>query len=88
MRKSPDTAGALALIVGVFIAFFVLVAVAACNDTGGGTTYYPRDTSHGYYDTHHHYHYYPRYHGGVKVRPAPRPNFKPKAPSFRKSTRR
>ena len=68
---------AVTLIVGAFLALFVLIAVVACNTKGGGTTYYPHDTSHGYYDVHHHYHYYPKYgNGRVRVKPAPKP-YKP-----------
>jgi uncharacterized membrane protein YgcG len=87
MRKSTGEIEFLTVIVGVFVALFILVAVVACNGGGGGgnTYYYPQDTSHGYYDTHHHYHYYPKYNPksrsyvkpksggfGVKVKPAPK----------------
>jgi len=87
MRKSTAGTEFITVVVGLFVALFILVAVVACNggSGGGNTYYYPQDTSHGYYDTHHHYHYYPKYdrHSrlyvkprsggfGVKVKPAPK----------------
>lgn len=86
MRRDKGEASLTAIVVGLFVALFIVVAVVACRDTGGGDSYYyPRDTTHGYYDTHHHYHYYPKYNPhskayvkpksgapGVKVKPAPK----------------
>ena len=86
MRKSTSEFSLITVVVGLFVALFILVGVVACNSGGGGNTYhYPQDHSHGYYDTHHHYHYYPKYNPksrsyvkpksggfGVKVKPAPK----------------
>jgi len=70
---------ALALIVGVFVTLFILIAVAACNTNDSGTYQYPQDRSHGYYDVHHHYHYYPKYRKGTKYYVVPS---KPKSKGF------
>jgi hypothetical protein len=70
---------ALALIVGVFVTLFILIAVVACNTSGSGTYQYPQDHSHGYYDVHHHYHYYPKYSKGTKYYVVPS---KPKSKGF------
>jgi hypothetical protein len=74
MRKSDTSL--IAMVVGVFVAMFIVVAVVACNPDGAspsGGGYYPHDTSHGYYDSHHHYHYYHKYGSGRKApRVAPR----------------
>lgn len=86
MRKSTGEFSLITVVVGLFVALFILAAAVACNGGGGGDSYYyPQDHSHGYYDTHHHYHYYPKYNPksrsyvkprsgglGVKVKPAPR----------------
>lgn len=61
MRKSASDFSLITMVVGLFLALFVMALVVACNDDGGDTYHYPRDTTHGYYDTHHHYHYYPKY---------------------------
>lgn len=88
MRRDSNL---LAVFGGLIVALFILIAVVACNDgspSGGG--YYPHDTSHGYYDSHHHYHYYPKYGSGHRsvVKPAPRPNKAPAAPSYRSGSKR
>lgn len=76
MRKSSG-AGITTVVVGLFLAFFVLVAVVACEGDDGGSVY-PQTSTYGYYDSQHHYHYYPQYQKGGKGYKVPAPKSGPK----------
>lgn len=77
MRKSSG-AGITTVMVGLFLAFFVLIAVVACEGDDSGPAYYPRTSTYGYYDSQHHYHYYPQYGKGGKGYKVPAPKSGPK----------